>query len=268
MFLSAQAVFRVAEESAGKQGRWRVFHDKFVVEERYMEPGARKGLYATAIVLALIGATVFFLTLAGVLQRDGLASADGEAQRWLLTTRSEALTVVMIILAIIFGPVGLPIIVLIVTVAWGILAKHAWRPILLAAAMLTGVGLAQLIGRSVERDRPPVDQMLFGADQTFSFPSGHVLGASDFLLVTTFLVFSRHRNPKAAVVSFIVAIIGVFAASVSRLYLGYHWVSDAVASVSLSLVVLGAVIAVDTWRTARVPGEEVTGELSKADAPD
>lgn len=258
----------MAEESAGKQGWWRGFHDKFVVEERYMEAGARKGLYVTAIVLALVGATIFFVTLASVLQKDGLASGDGPAEKWLLTTRSDVLTVVMIVLAVIFGPVGLPIIVLIVTVAWGILAKHAWRPILLAAAMLTGVGLAQLIGRSVERQRPPVDLMLFGADNTFSFPSGHVLGASDFLLVTAFLVFSRHRNPKATAVGFGGAIIGVVLASLSRLYLGYHWVSDAVASVSLSLVVLGAVIAVDTWRTARIPGEEVTGELSKADSQD
>ncbi len=80
----------------------------------------------------------------------------------------------MIILAVIFGPVALPIIVLIVTVTWGgVLAKHAWRPMLLAAAMLTGVGgLAQLVGRSVGRPRPPVDLMLFGADHTHSFPSG------------------------------------------------------------------------------------------------
>jgi undecaprenyl-diphosphatase len=195
-----------------------------------------------------------------------VASADEAARQWLLTLRADALTVVMIFLAVIFGPVGLPIIVLVVTVAWGILAKHAWRPILLAAAMLTGVGLAQLIGHSVGRDRPPVDLMLFGADHTFSFPSGHVLGASDFLLVTTFLVFSR-RKSKTAIVAFAVAIIGVFLAAVSRLYLGYHWVSDAVASVALSLVVVGAVIAVDTWRTARVRGEAVTGELFKADSP-
>jgi membrane-associated phospholipid phosphatase len=258
----------VADESVSKQGRWRVFHDKFVVEERYMEPGARKALYVTAIVLAVVGAAVFFVTLSGVLERDGLASADDAAQRWLLTTRSEFLTVVMIVLAVIFGPVALPIIVLVVTVAWGILAKHAWRPILLASAMLTGVGLAQLVGRTVGRERPPVDQMLFGADHTFSFPSGHVLGASDFLLVTTFLVFSRHRKPKAAVIAFACAIIGIVLSAISRLYLGYHWVSDSVASVALSLVVLGAVIAVDTWRTARIPGEEVTGELSKADTQD
>lgn len=257
----------MAQESAGKTGRWRKFHDKFVVEERYMDPAARKALYVTAVVLVLVGAAVFFVSLAGVLQQDGLASADESARRWLLTLRSEALTVVMIFLAIIFGPVALPIIVLVVTVAWGILAKHAWRPIVLAAAMLTGVGLAQIIGRSVGRDRPPVDLMLFGADHTFSFPSGHVLGASDFLLVTTFLVFSRRQNSRSAAVAFAFAIIGVFLAAVSRLYLGYHWVSDAVASVALSLVVVGVVIAVDTWRTARVKGEAITGELSKADSP-
>lgn len=257
----------MADEPAGKAGWWRVFHDKFVVEERYMDASARKALYITAGVLALVGAFFFFLTLTDVLEQDGLASADESARRWLLSTRSEALTVVMIILAVVFGPVALPIIVLVVTLAWGILAKHAWRPVLLAAAMVTGVGLAQLIGHSVERTRPPVELMLFGADHTFSFPSGHVLGASDFLLVTAFLVFSRHRHPKVTVIGFIFAIIGVVLAALSRLYLGYHWVSDAVASVSLSLVVLGAVIAVDTWRTARVPGEAVTGELSKADSP-
>lgn len=257
----------MADESAGKAGWRRVFHDKFVVEERYMDAGARKALYITAIVLAAAGALVFFLTLTDVLQKDGLAAADESARRWLLTTRSEALTIGMIILAVVFGPVALPIIVLVVTLVWGILAKHAWRPVLLAAAMVTGVVLAQLIGHTVERARPPVDLMLFGADHTFSFPSGHVLGASDFLLVTAFLVFSRHRRPAVTVVGFAFAVIGVIMAALSRLYLGYHWVSDAVASVSLSLVVLGAVIAVDTWRTARVSGEAVTGELSKADSP-
>src|SRR3712207_3207592 len=124
------------------------------------------------------------------------------------------------------------------TVAWGALAKHAWRPLLLAAAMITGVGLAQVIGRSVERTRPPVELMLFGADHTFSFPSGHVLGASNFLLVTAFLVFSRHSNPAVAATGFVFAVFGVALAALSRLYLGYHWVSDAIASVAVSLVVL------------------------------
>jgi membrane-associated phospholipid phosphatase len=69
------------------------------------------------------------------------------------------------------------------------------------------------------------------------------------------------------VYGFIGAGIGIVLAALSRLYLGYHWLSDALASLSLSLVILGGVIALDTWRTARVPGERITGELSKADAP-
>jgi membrane-associated phospholipid phosphatase len=256
----------MAEQETGKSpGWWRVFHDKFVVEERFMSQDARRNLYRTAVGLMVLGAVLFVVILTGVLQHGGLTAVDEPVRSWLLTLRSEPLTTIMIILAIVFGPIGLPIIVLVVTVTWGLLAKHAWRPMLLAGAMLTGVILAQLIGHSVGRQRPPVDLMLFGADTTFSFPSGHVLGACDFLLVTTFLVFSRRENSRAAVAGFVVAGVGIFFAAVSRLYLGYHWTTDASASLSISFVVLGAVIALDTWRTARIPGERVTGTLSKAD---
>jgi membrane-associated phospholipid phosphatase len=256
----------MAEEQPGKpRGWWRLFHDKFVVEERFMSAPARRNLFRTAVGLMILGTVLFLVILTGVLQHSGPTAADEPVRSWLLARRAEPLTTIMITLAIVFGPVGLPIIVLVVTVAWGLLAKHAWRPMLLAGAMLTGVILAQLIGHAVGRQRPPVDLMLFGADSTFSFPSGHVLGACDFLLVTTFLVFSRRQNPKAAVVGFVGAGIGIFFAALSRLYLGYHWTTDALASLSISFVVLGAVIALDTWRTARIPGERVTGTLSKAD---
>lgn len=251
-------------EQARKNSFWRTFHDKFVVEERYMEPAARKGLYRMAVVLIGVGALLFIATLVGVLQSNTAPWAPDESTRdWLLSLRSETLTAVMIFLAVIFGPVALPIIVLVVTVVWGFAAKHAWRPIVLAAAMLTGVLISQIILAIVKRSRPPVDLMLFGADHTFSFPSGHVLGACDFLLVTAFLVFSRREHSRSAVIGFIGAGIGIVLAALSRLYLGYHWLSDALASVTLSLVILGAAMALDTWRTARIPGERITGELSK-----
>jgi len=259
-------------EQATKPGKgphwWRVFHDKFVVEERYMEPGARGNLYRWAVILIGVGTLVFIATLVGVVQSGAAPWGPDEPIRdLLLGIRSETLTGVMIFLAVIFGPVALPIIVLVVTVAWGFAAKHAWRPIVLAAAMLTGVVVSQIILQIVQRSRPPVELMLFGADHTFSFPSGHVLGACDFLLVGTFLIFSRRENTRAAVLGFVGAGFGIVLASASRLYLGYHWLSDALASLSLASVILGAVIALDTWRTARIPGERITGQLSKADAP-
>jgi membrane-associated phospholipid phosphatase len=238
-----------------------------VVEERYLDPADRRGLYRASIILAVVGVALFIATLISVVQADGLSAADVPVHDWLLTTRSGAVTAIMIFLAVFFGPIALPIIVLVVILVWGFAAKHAWRPILLASAMLTGVIISQIILHIVQRSRPPVDQMLFGADQTFSFPSGHVLGACDFLLVGTYLIFSRRRNPRTAVFGFIGAGIGIILAVVSRLYLGYHWTTDALASFSLSLLILGGVIALDTWRTARIPGEPITGELSRAESP-
>lgn len=238
-----------------------------MVEERYLDPADRRGLYRASIILAVVGVALFIATLISVVQADGLSAADVPVHDWLLTTRSGAVTAIMIFLAVFFGPIALPIIVLVVILVWGFAAKHAWRPILLASAMLTGVIISQIILHIVQRSRPPVDQMLFGADQTFSFPSGHVLGACDFLLVGTYLIFSRRRNRRAAVFGFIGAGIGIILAVVSRLYLGYHWTTDALASFSLSLLILGGVIALDTWRTARIPGETITGELSRAESP-
>lgn len=254
----------VQDRTGTLPGRWRAFEEKFLVEERFMSVPARQKLYRTAVALMAAGALLFAVVLASVLEREGISAGDEPVRSWLLTLRSEPWTTVMIALAIIFGPVGLPVIILAVTVAWGIFARHAWRPVLLAAAMLTGVVLAQLVDRLVDRERPPADLMLFGADFTFSFPSGHVLGACDFLLVGAFLVFSRRRNPAAMVLGFAGAAMGVFFAAASRLYLGYHWLTDALASVSISLVLLGTVMAVDTWRTARIPGEQITGVLSEA----
>lgn len=232
----------------------RILHEKVVVEQRCLATGARRALYLTAMLLAVAGLSVFSATLVGVVDHDGLAGVDGPARHWFLTVRSDALTAVMMAIAVVFGPVVMPLIVLVFTVAWGVRARHAWRPLLLAGAMMVGVGLAQVIARSVQRRRPPVDQMMLGADHTFSFPSGHVLGAADFLLVTTFLLVSRGRWRRAAAPGFAAASLGVLLVAVSRVYLGYHWITDAVASVSLSLVVLAAVIALDTWRTARSPG--------------
>ena len=233
-----------------------------------MEPESRKALYRWAVILIGVGSVLFLATLVGVVQSNTAPWGPDEPIRdWLLSLRSELLTAVMIFLAVLFGPVALPIIVLVVTVVWGFAAKHAWRPLVLAGAMITGVVISQIILQIIKRARPPVELMLFGVDHTFSFPSGHVLGACDFLLVGTFLIFSRRENTRSAVLGFVGAGVGIVLAALSRLYLGYHWLSDAVSSVALSLVILGAVIALDTWRTARIPGERITGELSKADAP-
>lgn len=243
-----------------ESGRLRRFHERFMVEERYLSAAAKRNLYLVAAVLVAVGLTGFFVVLDSILEADDLSYIDAPIDQWLESGRDEWLTTLMIVLAIVFGPIVMPIIILVTTVAWGVLAKHAWRPILLAGGMILGVIIVQLLAPIIARDRPPAEEMMMGYDATSSFPSGHVMGVADFFFIGTYLVFSRHRRPLITVLAFAAATFVVLLTAACRVYLGYHWPTDALGSLFLSLVVLGIVIAVDTWRTVRVGSAEQVQE--------
>ncbi|WP_438853442.1 phosphatase PAP2 family protein [Agromyces sp. M3QZ16-3] len=250
-------------QDTGRPGRWRRFHERFIVEERYLSSTARRNLYITAAVLVVVGLVGFFVVLDSILESDDISYIDAPVQAWFESGRDDWLTTFMIVLAVGFGPVAMPIIILVTTVAWGVFAKHAWRPLLLAGGMILGVITVQLLAPLIARDRPPADEMLFGYDPTSSFPSGHVMGVADFLFIGTYLVFSRHRRPVVTTLAFVAAAVIVVLTAACRIYLGYHWATDALGSIFLSLVVLGLVIAVDTWRTVRVGSAEQIAESDR-----
>ncbi|MDJ0334037.1 phosphatase PAP2 family protein [Salinibacterium sp. G-O1] len=243
-------------QATEKQSRLRAFHEKFLVEVREVPASTKRKLYTWSAVLIAVGVTGFVTLLVLVASQGEVPGLDKPFHEWLISTQSGTVTSVMIWLAVIFGPVSLPIIALVVVIAWSFFSKHFWRPLLLIIGLLAGLIVVQVVTRLVGRERPPLDQMLFGSDMTPSFPSGHVAGAADFMLLIAYLVFSRRERPRIAAISFTVAVILIFIAGISRIYLGYHWPSDALASVFLSLTVLGGIIALDTHRTMRVTGEK------------
>lgn len=236
---------------ASNSRRSRLYARLFT-EEQKLTDVAKSRRFVVAASLAGVGAAALAFLWWAVLQPAVLYPMDTAIQAWLESNQTASLTVLMIIFTEVFGPIALPILVLAVTLTWGIRSKHSWRPFLLAAGTITGVVIVQIITRVVQRSRPPVDLMLYGPDMTFSFPSGHVLGVADFFLILTFLVFSRRNAPRIAALSYGIAVVFVVGTALSRLYLGYHWTSDVLASMALSLIILGTVIAVDTYRTARV----------------
>ncbi|WP_248305664.1 phosphatase PAP2 family protein [Agromyces sp. H66] len=255
----------MSETEKRRAGRMRRFHERFMVEERVVVGSGKRNLYIVAGTLFVLGLTGFFIVLDSILEADDLSFIDAPVEAWLESGRDEWLTTFMIVLAIVFGPIVMPIIILVTTVTWGLLAKHAWRPVLLAGGMILGVIMVQALAPIIARDRPPAEEMMIGYDPTSSFPSGHVMGVADFLFIGTYLVFSRHRRPLITFLAFAAAAVVVLLTAACRIYLGYHFATDAVGSIFLSLVVLGIVIAVDTWRTVRVGTREEAAAVESGD---
>ena len=248
-------------EMARREPGW--LRKKMVTEERYVPATVRRNLYLSSAGLIVVGAILFAVLTVQVLTKTGIETIDRSVQVAFVRMRTPFLTTVNDVLAVAFGPISMPIVVLVVTVTWIIFATHAWRPLLLAGGMILGVALIETITRIVQRPRPPIDLMLFGKDTTYSFPSGHVCGTADFFLITSYLVLSRAPKAGRIVVAAVISVVGIGSQVLSRLYLGYHWLSDTLAAICVSFVVVGIVVAVDTRRTVRIPGEKVTGELSK-----
>ncbi|HWH97492.1 MAG TPA: phosphatase PAP2 family protein [Pseudolysinimonas sp.] len=214
-----------------------------------MDPAVRRQLLVIAAALAVVGVVGFAVVLGAVVDAGGPTAVDVAMREWLMAGRSETWTPGMIVVSFVFGPIFFPFFALALTIAWVLVARHLWRPILLAAGTGSAVAGVRLIAIVVGRERPPAADMLTEVDTSESFPSGHVVGAATFILLIAYLVFSRRQSRRMATVSFVIAGLAVVVTSLSRMYLGYHWATDVLGSVFLGLVVLGAVIAIDTHRT-------------------
>lgn len=217
-----------------------------------MSAAARRRLLITATTLTAVGTLAFTALTVQVVTGTGLAALDPTVAEWFRAKRFAEGTVVMDTLATVFGPIYLPIIIAVVLVAWIVFAKHLWRPALLAGGMVAGVVWVKIAAFLVERPRPPLEHMLMDPDHSPSFPSGHVTGVCDFFLLTTFLLASRRSSPVWSIGGMALSLGMIAGQIVGRLYLGYHWLTDTLASLSISLVILGIVMLIDTRRTARV----------------
>jgi membrane-associated phospholipid phosphatase len=133
-------------------------------------------------------------------------------------------TITKILLGVILIPVML----------WLFRRWHEWT--LIIGGLVLEVCIFGLSSMIVGRERPPVEQ-LDGAP-TDSFPSGHIAAATVFYAGLAVVIFMRteRRGPRI-----IAAIIGVgmpVAVAWARMYLGMHYITDAIAGVALGVVTL------------------------------
>ena len=133
----------------------------------------------------------------------------------------------------------------------GLRARQWWSAALLVGSMLVALGVATVIKVVVGRERPAQSLWVVpGAESSASFPSGHTIGAATFLLVLGYLAWVRRPTWRTAVSWVLAAVLGMGLVAFSRLYLGYHFATDTVASMALAVAVVGGVVIVDRERAA------------------
>ncbi len=204
------------------------------------------------LLLVVAGVVAFVAILATVVEGDGLAEADQPVLRALVAARSGPVTAVLTAVSLVTGPTVLPMIVLVAALFWGWRSRSWWQPTLLAGAMVASTVLSLVSKSVVARPRPPVGTMSIpGSESTYSFPSGHTVGAATFLLVLGYLVWIRRPAVRSLVLWVVASVLGIALVAGSRLYLGYHFVTDVAAGASIGLAVLGAVVVVDRRQAVR-----------------
>ncbi|WP_034622565.1 phosphatase PAP2 family protein [Cellulomonas sp. URHE0023] len=205
------------------------------------------------LVLIVLGLLVFFSVLDSVREQDDLSNLDEPVLEWLVAHRTSGWTAVLATITFLTGPVVMPVGVAVGCVVWARAAQEWWRPVLLAGATAGAALLGLTVKGLVARPRPPSETMfVLGAPHTASFPSGHTLGTATFLLVAGYLVCSRRPSPGLIVAWGLATVIGTVLVGLSRLYLGFHFVTDVVAAVALAVVVLGVVSIIDRRHTGRL----------------
>ena len=204
------------------------------------------------VLLAVLGLLVFGVMFDAVQEKDDFALWDEPVLEFLYDVRTDAVTTILAALTFVTGPAVLPFVVLVACVAWGLARREWWRPALLAGAMIGSTVLSLLVKGLVGRPRPPEETMYIpGSETTASFPSGHTIGTATFLLVAGYLVASRRRTWGVVVAWLVAGVVGTAAVALSRLYLGYHFLTDVVAASGLAVVVLGIVTVVDRIHVMR-----------------
>ena len=130
---------------------------------------------------------------------------------------------------------------LVATVFWWRGQRHwaIYVTVTAAGSIALNHGLKQLFARS----RPTLDSALWQAD-SYAFPSGHAMSSLAILGGLAYVAMRTSRGwlIRSAAVS--LATLLIVAISVSRLYLGVHWISDILAGLAAGMVWLAATSAI------------------------
>jgi membrane-associated phospholipid phosphatase len=210
-------------------------------------------LWVCAVAFAGSVAAAMQLT-DGVLENGDLSRVDPIVAVAVPSERTSALTVVARFMDLVGSTavVGALAVVLVVVLWFRVRDRvaAAWVAAAMGTAGILILGVKHLVGRV----RPGADLVLGAVDTSPAFPSGHTLGTTVFLGLVAGLALTRSRSLAVRWVAVAGWLLGSVAMAASRVYLGYHWMTDVLAGLALGSAVLAlTALAVVGARRGRRP---------------
>lgn len=208
--------------------RYRFAPQIAFVQDRF-SPKSYLGLQLTAGAVILTGASWLFGGIAeDVVSGDLLTVIDMQVSQWFHAHATPAMTRVMLIVTHIHDPAAVMLAVVLISVylAW----KRNWYWLLCVGLTVpSGMMLNVVLKYAFHRTRPSFDDPLLMLT-TYSFPSGHVAGATLLYGVMAAMVIARTTAWRWRVTTVLVAIMMVALVALTRVYLGAHYLSDVLAA--------------------------------------
>ncbi len=208
-------------------------------------------LGATAAVAA--GVTGGVVLTDGARESGDLSAFDPGVTTDFISARSDIDTVV----AHVFTFLGSTTALLPLTVALLVLlcVRRRLRAAgAVALGMSMSLALTVLLKDTIQRLRPPSADMLGVIETGFAFPSGHTLNGSVFYGLVTGLLLTVCSATWARVAVVAGGVSMALGIGLSRVYRGFHWLTDVMAGWSIAAAVLGAVVLIvmlfDSFRSS------------------
>lgn len=198
-------------------------------------------------MLMIVGGLAAAVLLAG---RDG-RTYDADVAQFFVDQRAPALNTAMSALTFFGSAWALTPLTLILAAVLA-LRRRAGAALVLLGAMTTSWTFTNLIKSEVGRARPDTADLIGAVSNTGAFPSGHTLNSAVFLCVATAIAIGSLTARAARVATVLVALIAAVSIGVSRMYLGYHWLSDVLGGWAVASAIVGAAwLLVIVWTRPR-----------------
>lgn len=209
------------------------------------------GLHLTIGLLIIVISCWWFGGVAeDILTNDPLVAIDKQLTEWMEKHAVGSVTAIMLDVTFLGSVLFITAASLVTAIVLAV--RRSWF-LLSTLALASGGGslLNLLVKQIFHRERPVFENPLVYLE-SYSFPSGHTMGATIFYgLLTVFLFHSvsrwRWRVLAVVIVTLLIALIGV-----SRIYLGAHFLSDVLGAMAIGLAWLSfSVTVVEVVRRRR-----------------